>query len=160
MAANRDHLYHQTAVAMAGQMDAWLAFKTRLATFVNWPYDREADSECTSKKLALSGFRMTDAANKSAICVCCEKEMEFEAEDIPHAEHCSHSPFCFYAAEGADVEGGMSVHRALKAMAWKVSFEEAASTRILTEEVSEAMENARKRAVGLFLDAENEINKR
>lgn len=34
-------------------------------------------------QMARAGFRMTNAEEASAVCVCCEKEMVFEPTDVP-----------------------------------------------------------------------------
>ncbi|KAI6170153.1 Baculoviral inhibition of apoptosis protein repeat domain-containing protein [Aphelenchoides besseyi] len=158
------HLYpmllHKTALALPAYLESWVSVESRSKTFNQWPYDDFVGAECTSEKLALTGFKMTHGGdNPSAKCVCCEKEMIFDPEDVPHDEHTKHSPNCFYVTEGPDDSNSeMNVRRALKAIAWKGALNEYADIATMTEQVSEAADNARQRLAMLFLDVEKQIH--
>ncbi|KXJ23670.1 baculoviral IAP repeat-containing protein 5 [Exaiptasia diaphana] len=73
--------------------------KNRRATFVDWPFDEDDGSKCTSDKMAEAGFyhSPTDRDPDVARCFVCFKELEgWEPEDDPWQEHKKHSPRCTF----------------------------------------------------------------
>ncbi|XP_075236675.1 baculoviral IAP repeat-containing protein 5-like [Lycorma delicatula] len=72
----------------------WL--KERLSTLSKWPYPDSAP--CSARKLAETGFfslQLEDEPDLAA-CFVCLKQMYWEKNDDPKAEHASHSPDCLF----------------------------------------------------------------
>ncbi|CAH1794568.1 unnamed protein product [Owenia fusiformis] len=78
----------------------------RTLTFLDWPFDGE-DAQCTSDKMAKSGFYCIGNENEPDLvrCFVCYKELDgWEPDDDPMQEHKSHSPNCAFLSAKPEAE--------------------------------------------------------
>ncbi|KAI6174957.1 hypothetical protein M3Y97_00978800 [Aphelenchoides bicaudatus] len=150
----RSELMHKIAVLLKPQMEEWMTVNARLKSFgKEWLYDVEEHAKCTSIALAQAGFIMTSAEDQSARCVCCAKEMIWDATDDPFDEHASHSPHCYLVLEGKPASE-MTILDYIRMSLWKSSFEKTNHYRDYVNHLQEAMDAARLRCHELLIDAE------
>ena len=64
----------------------------RVKTFKRWRFNKKG--ACSADALSLAGFVHT--GKDAAKCVYCGKEMLWDKDDDPKAEHESHSPTCLF----------------------------------------------------------------